>query len=173
MTHEHHSLGLHTSAVARETATRPQRDAHRQHRPIVLVEPVNIPWPLNGTPQRSPWRLPAALGALTEAVGHIPVTQDHLTEAPYIGIGFILLTVAGFVLAQFLLLADTTAVWIWTAIVSAAATLGYLLSRTAGLPEIRDDIGNWGEPLGVVCLAAEAVMLITACLQLRLRRDPH
>ena len=117
------------------------------------------PWPLRGTPLRSAWRLPAALGAITEAAGHIPVTQMHLTEAPYIGVGFVLLTVAGFVLAHMLLSADTTAVWAWTGIVAVLALLGYLLSRTIGLPQIRDDIGNWGEPLGVVCVVAEAVML--------------
>lgn len=128
---------------------------------------MDILRPLDGEPQRSRWRLPAAFGALTEAVGHIPVTQDHLIEAPYIGVGFILLTVAGLLLAQLLLLADTAAVWIWTAIVSGAAVLGYLLSRTVGLPQIRDDIGNWGEPLGIVCLAAEAVMLAAACLHRR------
>jgi hypothetical protein len=50
-------------------------------------------------------------------------------------------------------------VWAWTGIVAALALLGYLLSRTVGLSQIGDDIGNWGEPLGVVCIIAEAVML--------------
>jgi hypothetical protein len=59
-----------------------------------------------------------------------------------------------------LLSADTTAVWAWTGIVAVLALLGYLLSRTVGLPQIGDDIGNWGEPLGVVCIVAEAVMLV-------------
>lgn len=147
----------------------PHLGGHRAEGAIVLVQRVDIPWPLNGRPQQSRWRLPAAFGALTEAVGHIPVTQDHLIEAPYIGVGFILLTVAGLLLAQLLLLADTAAVWIWTAIVSAAAVLGYLLSRTVGLPQIRDDVGDWGEPLGIVCLAAEVIMLAAAFLHWRTR----
>jgi hypothetical protein len=124
------------------------------------------PWPLRGTPLRSAWRLLAALGAFTEAAGHIPVTQMHLTEAPYIGVGFVLLTVAGFALAHLLLSADTPAVWAWTGVVGALALLGYLLSRTVGLPQIRDDIGNWSEPLGVVCIIGEAVMLVAALAQL-------
>lgn len=169
MTHDRHALLQYASGSARETSVRAQLDGHRRGTPVVLVKSVEIPWPFNGNPQRSRWRLPAVLAAFAEAVGHIPVTQEHLTEAPYIGVGFILLTVAGFILAQLLLLADTTAVWIWTAIVSAAAVLGYLLSRTVGLPQIRDDIGNWGEPLGNVCLVAEAVMLAAAFMQWRSR----
>jgi hypothetical protein len=159
-------------AGERQPSAQPQPFDSRRAAPIMLAEPVHVPWPLKGGPQRSRWRLPAAVGALTEAVGHIPVTQEHLTEAPYIGVGFILLTVAGFVLAQVLLLADTQAAWIWTAITSAVALVGYVLSRTVGLPQIRDDIGNWSEPLAIVCIAAEAVMLAAACLHLGARRGP-
>lgn len=172
MTGHLHALRPHVSGLTHETSVRPHTDGDRQPAPNALPGTADIPWPLAGKPQRSRWRLPAALGALTEAVGHLPVTQDHLIEAPYIGVGFILLTVAGVLLAQLLLLADTTAVWICTTIVSAAAVLGYLLSRTVGLPQIRDDIGNWGEPLGIVCLAAETIMLTAACLHWRSRLDP-
>ncbi len=38
--------------------------------------------------------------------------------------------------------------------------------RTIGLPQIGDDIGNWGEPLGIVAIIAEATMLITAAPRL-------
>ncbi|MEO7130395.1 MAG: hypothetical protein ABIZ07_03350 [Dermatophilaceae bacterium] len=50
--------------------------------------------------------------------------------------------------------------------VAALALMGYFLSRTIGLPQIGDDIGNWGEPLGIVAIIAEAAMLITAAPQL-------
>lgn len=75
--------------------------------------------PLDVRPLRSPWRLPAAIGAIGEAVAHIPVTQEHLSEAPYIGAGFVLLTIAGLLLAQLLLTADSVAVWIATLGVAA------------------------------------------------------
>lgn len=128
------------------------------------------PWPFHGVPHRSGWRLPAAGGAIAEAAGHIPVTQEHLTQAPYIGVGFVLLTVSGVLLAQLLLLADTTVVWSCTAAASGAALLGYLLSRTVGLPQIRDDVGDWNEPLGIVCVTAEAIMLLAAGAHLASRR---
>lgn len=126
-------------------------------------------WLLDGTPAYSPWRVLAALGAIGEAVAHIPVTQEHLTEAPYIGVGFVLLTVAGLLLAQLLLTADTTAVWASTAVIAGLALASYALSRTIGLPQIGDDVGNWTEPLAIVAITAEAIMLATATAHLTFR----
>lgn len=123
------------------------------------------PWPMGGRPARSLWRLPAAIGAVGEAVAHIPVIQEHLTEAPYAGAGFVLLSIAGFLLAQLLLGADTQQVWLATGAVAALALSGYALSRTIGLPLIRDDVGNWGEPLGIVAISSEALMLVSAVAQ--------
>ena len=121
-------------------------------------------WLIDGTPARSPWRVLASLGAAGEAVAHIPVIDQHLTEAPYIGVAFLLLAVAGLALGHLLLAADTTAVWASTLIVSALALGGYFLSRTTGLPQIHDEIGNWSEPLGIVAVATETVMLLTATM---------
>ncbi len=123
-------------------------------------------WLFDGSPVRSPWRLLAAIGAVGQAVAHLPVIEQHLSEAPYIGVGFVLLAIAGIVLGTLLLVADTPAVWVSTLVVAALALVGYFLSRTIGLPQIGDDIGNWGEPLGIVAIIAEATMLITAAPQL-------
>lgn len=124
---------------------------------------------LDDRAERSPWRLVAAFAAAGMAVSHIPVIQEHLTEAPYIGIGFILITIAGLVLMQLLLTRDTRTTWVAAAIASALSLLGYLLSRTVGLPQITDDIGNWAEPLGLVAVVAETIMLITAITHLTTR----
>jgi hypothetical protein len=65
----------------------------------------------------------------------------------------------------FLLTADTQAVWVATRVVAALALLGYVLSRTVGLPQIGDDVGNWGDPLGIVAISFEVPMLAAALLQ--------
>lgn len=117
---------------------------------------------VDGTAERSPVRLIAAAAAAGMAVAHIPVAKQHLSEAPYIGIGFVLLTIAGLMLVQLLLNRDTVAVWTAALVVSALALLGYLLSRTVGLPQITDDIGNWSDPLGVVAIVSETVLLLAA-----------
>lgn len=98
-------------------------------------------------------------------MAHIPVISEHLTAAPYIGAGFVLLSIAGFLLGHLLLGADTPPVWFATAAVAALALSGYVLSRTIGLPQIHDDVGNWGEPLGIVAISSEALMLVSAVAQ--------
>jgi hypothetical protein len=118
------------------------------------------------TPLRSRWRLLAAAASIGEASAHIPVTAAHLSEAPYVGVGFVLLTIAGLLLAQLLLVADSALVWVATSGVATLALAGYLLSRTVGLPQIRDDIGNWTEPLGLVAIVTEAIMLLAATAEL-------
>ncbi len=128
---------------------------------------------LDGPAERSPVRLIAATAAAGMAVAHIPVIKQHLDEAPYIGIGFVLLTIAGLVLLQLLLTRDTAAVWTASVVVSVLALLGYLLSRSVGLPQITDDIGNWSDPLGVVAIVSETVLLLAAVGHLTTRKHPH
>ena len=37
--------------------------------------------------------------------------------------------------------------------------LGYVLTRTSGLPDATLDVGNWTEPLGLASLVAEGLVL--------------
>ena len=53
-------------------------------------------------------------------------------------------------------------VWFATALLAASTVLGYVLSRTTGLPGATDDIGNWLEPLGVASLFVEGVVVLLA-----------
>jgi hypothetical protein len=41
---------------------------------------------------------------------------------------------------------------------AASAAVGYVLSRTTGLPNATGDIGNWTEPLGLASLFVEAAV---------------
>ncbi len=56
--------------------------------------------------------------------------------------------------------------------VAAGAFAAYALTRTVGLPQDTGDIGNWGEPLGVVSLIAEGgfVLLTLATIPMWARR---
>lgn len=112
------------------------------------------------------WRwLTAACLAITACV-HIAIAPAHLREAPYAGVLFIALAGAALVTATLLLTAEHRLVWLAAAMLSTAALLGYLLSRSVGLPSLGDDVGDWLNPLGVVAVAAEtAVVLIAAHTQ--------
>lgn len=125
-----------------------------------------LTWPLTGRPAQSPLRHIAAAGAIAEAISHLPLLMQSLSEAPYIGVGFLLLSVAGFLLAQLLIVRDTLAVWLSTVAVSLLASVGYVLSQTTGLPQLHDYIGQWAYPLGIVSLVGEGTMLITGLLYL-------
>lgn len=118
----------------------------------------------------SPWRWPAAALLTTIAAVHIPLIGEHLEEAPYIGVLFIVLAVACVVLAAAILAVDTIAVWVAVGAVSVLALAAFLLSRTVGLPQIGDDIGNWTEPLGYPALVAEFLTALLASAVLALTR---
>ena len=57
---------------------------------------------------------------------------------------------------------------------AASALVGFVLSRTTGLPNASGDIGNWKEPLGLASMFVEAAVVviagIAAALPVRLPR---
>ena len=96
---------------------------------------------------------------LVVAVVHALLVPEHLEEAPYAGVLFLLLTIACVALAGLLLLRDTRGAWAATGLVCLLALAAYVVSRTVGLPQLDDDIGNWGELLSVPALVAEVLAL--------------
>jgi hypothetical protein len=119
-------------------------------------------------------RFPVAALATTAALAHVPVTPEHLTEARYIGILFLGLTVVLLLGATALLVADSAVTYAFLASVSALAVAAYVVSRTVGLPQIGDDVGHWLEPLGVVSVLAEVGVVALAGTALALgRRGPR
>ena len=118
-------------------------------------------------PLRSPLRWPAAALLLVTAAVHVPLVPDHLKEAFYVGVLFIALVVVAVVLAAVLVRTDTPRVWATSGLVSLAAFVAFLLSRTVGLPQLGDDVGNWTDPLGYPALLAEGLTVVLAVLAAR------
>jgi hypothetical protein len=106
---------------------------------------------------------------LVAAGTHISMVPDHLEEAPHVGWGLIVLSALCIVLAVWIVVADGVAVWLFSAGVCLAAVVAFLTSRTIGLPQIRDDVGNWSEPLGFPALLSETLAVLLAGLRLRKR----
>lgn len=98
---------------------------------------------------------------------HFRDIPDKFGETPYLGWLYVLL-VAGCAAAGAWLLSNR---WrsgaVLGMVVSLGAILGYVLTRSVGLPGARDDIGNWGEPAGVLSLVLEAAFVLLAFLWLR------
>jgi len=115
----------------------------------------------------SPLRWVCALTLLVTAATHIPLVPEHLEEAPYVGVLFILLSAVSILLAAAILVRDLPLVWVTSGTVTLLAFVAFLVSRTIGLPEIGDDIGNWTEPLGFPALVAELATSALAVLAVR------
>jgi hypothetical protein len=121
---------------------------------------------------QSPSQWCATFLLLVAAGTHIPLVREHLQEAPYIGWLFIALSVVCIVLAVAILLVDHVGVWLLSAAVCFAAVVGFMASRTVGLPQIGDDVGNWTDPLGIPAVASEVLMVALAVLHLRNAQRP-
>jgi hypothetical protein len=64
--------------------------------------------------------------------------------------------------AATLLHSNAREAWLTTIALAASAIAGFTLSRTVGLPQVHDDIGNWSEPLGLASLFVEGTVLAVA-----------
>ena len=109
----------------------------------------------------------AGLGAI--AYIHLLDVKSKFAEVPYLGVGYVALIVASLASMVFLVRGDKRG-WVLGGLTAAATFAGFCLSRTVGLPGSTDDIGNWGEMLGIYSLIAEAGVVALAVNALR-RRD--
>ena len=110
----------------------------------------------------APWHWAAAAALSTTAAIHLALVPSHLSEAPYAGVLFIAFAVGALTAAILLLTVNRRLVWLTAAGLAAGAIGAYLVSRSAGLPSMADDIGDWLNPLGVSALVCElAVTAIT------------
>lgn len=114
------------------------------------------------TPIRSPWRWPLAAATVVTAAAHLPVIAPHLSEAPYMGEEFVVLTAACLLLGVAALRCDSTAIYGLTVLTCGLAVAGYVATRVVAFPHLADDVGNWFEPLGVVSVVAETVAVAVA-----------
>jgi hypothetical protein len=118
-------------------------------------------------PTTSPTQWYASILLLVAAGTHVPLIKDHLEEAPYVGWLFIVLTAVCALLALAIVWVDRASVWVLSGLTCFAAVMAFLASRTIGLPQIGDDVGNWTDPLGFPAVVSEALMVLLAYVHLR------
>jgi uncharacterized membrane protein HdeD (DUF308 family) len=114
------------------------------------------------TARDSGWRWLVVAGTVIAAAAHVPVLAPHLTEAPYMGVLFVLLTVTCLAIASAALVCDSTLVYGLAELTCGLAIAGYIVTRLVAFPHLSDDVGNWLEPLGVVSVLAEAIVVLAA-----------
>jgi len=110
-------------------------------------------------------RATRALAVLTAAAGlaHLPVTREHLREAPYVGVSFAVFAAVGVALGIYLWVRPASRRGIAIAgALCAAAVATYAATRLVAFPQIGDDVGNWLEPWGVVSVVLEVLAVVAA-----------
>lgn len=62
----------------------------------------------------------------------------------------------------------SSSVWVGTAALAAGPFVGYIASRSVGLPGDPSDVGNWLNSLGMASLLIEALLIALSIIRLRL-----
>jgi uncharacterized membrane protein YfcA len=108
-------------------------------------------------------RVGAGLIALTGLI-HVVTAPEQLEEKAYVGVLFILAAIGSAYVAYQLWRADDRAAWGLGALIAACCFVGFILSRTTGLPGFKEE--EW-EALGVLSLVVEAGFIGLALTRLR------
>lgn len=87
------------------------------------------------------------------------------------GVLFIAFTVVCTTLAFAALLRPTRAVHLAAVGVCGSAVLMYAATRLVAFPQLADDVGNWFEPLGVVSVVSETVVVLSGLLLAKAARS--
>jgi hypothetical protein len=109
-------------------------------------------------------------GMLAIALIHLLDVIGKIKETPYLGVMYIGLMVASVAVAFYLLHTGATRAWAAAGLLAAATLAGFVLSRTTGLPNASDDVGNWTEGLGLASMFVEGAVILLAGYALSLSR---
>ena len=112
-------------------------------------------------------RAAAVVGLASIGLIHLLDIPGKFTDAPYLGWLYVGLIVGSVGVAAVLIERHDRRAWAAAAAVAVAPLVGYVLTRTVGLPEARDDIGNWAVPLGLASLFVEGLVLFVSLGALR------
>ena len=118
-------------------------------------------------------RIIAVVAIVATGLVHLATARDSFGEATYKGLLFVANGVGALVAAVGVYRDRADWGWLLGALVAGGAFLGYVLSRTVGLPGLPAEPGAWFEPLGVASLVAEAVFLIVFAVTRRESRPQH
>jgi hypothetical protein len=110
------------------------------------------------------------VGMLAIALIHLLDVIGKIKETPYLGAMYIALMLASVAVAFWLLHTGSMRAWAAAGLLAAATLTGFVLSRTTGLPQATDDIGNWTEGLGLASMFVETGVIVLACYALALSR---
>jgi hypothetical protein len=104
----------------------------------------------------------AGLGGV--ALVHVLLLPDAFRAVDYLGLLFIVAIVLALCLIAALTRMSDERVWAATGALPALVLIGFVLSRTSGLPGFTEEIGNWSEPLGLLSLVFEGLLVCLSAM---------
>jgi hypothetical protein len=110
------------------------------------------------------------MGLVGMALIHLLDSGSKFQETPYIFWLYVALMAASLIIGAALLHTESRLAWLAAGALAASAMVGYILSRTVGLPLANGDIGNWGEQLGLAALFIEGCVVALSVYRLVLIR---
>jgi hypothetical protein len=111
-------------------------------------------------------RLLAVVGMAGIAVIHILDAPDTFGGVKYIFWLYIAIIVGAIPFSLLLLQWSSRLAWVGPALLAAGPLIGYLLTRSIGLPGDSGDIGNWLESLGLASMFVEVAVLSLSLVRL-------
>ncbi|MER5687449.1 hypothetical protein [Streptomyces sp. NPDC002205] len=109
-----------------------------------------------------------ALCALSSAILHLILVPSHLEEKPYIGVLFLVGSLALIYVTLGLARHNPAPAWLVGTLVSIGMIVGFTLSRTIGLPGGYKEDG-WEPPYGILSMIAEIVFVLAFAAWLNAR----
>jgi len=113
----------------------------------------------------------ALLAILGTGFIHVAEARDAFGEATYKGLLFVANGLGALVAAFGIYRNQRELGWLLGLVVAAGAFLGYVASRTVGLPGLPAEPDAWLEPMGVASLVCEALFVILFVLAQKGRTD--
>jgi hypothetical protein len=107
-------------------------------------------------------RAVTAVGLAGIGLIHLLDSIGKYGETRYIFWLYVALIAGSLVTAAAVLFSRSRVWFAAAAVLAASAAIGFVLSRTTGLPNASGDVGNWTEPLGLASLFVEGVVVAVA-----------
>jgi hypothetical protein len=111
-------------------------------------------------------------GLVSVALIHVLQLPDAFAAIGYLGAVFIAAAAACLVIAAVLTRTSDDLAWIATGGLAGMILLGYVLSRSVGLPGFTEDIGEWSEAPGLASMVVETLLVFLTAAVFVSRRQP-
>jgi hypothetical protein len=136
------------------------------------MEIIDIHMSLRGAVDDIVARAAAVAGLGGIALVHVMQAPDAFHEIGYLGALFVAVVVGSLALAAVLTRTSDDRTWAAAGALPALVLLGYVISRTVGLPGFTGDIGEWSEPAGLASMVLEGLVVTLSAAVLVSRHRP-